>query len=150
MEAELKHKTEHEAKDKLIEQLVASHDFPVPRSMVEHQIDLRLERGLRALAAQGMKTEDMRRMDFGRLRAGQEEFATKEVKSSVLLAKIAIKENIQVSDEELNNEIEAMAAQMQQPVEEVKKRLAEDNAVERLRDRMRSEKALNLLYSNSN
>jgi len=150
MEAELKHKTEHEAKDKLIEQLVASHDFAVPRSMVEHQIDLRLERGLRALAAQGMKTEDMRRMDFGRLRAGQEEFAKKEVKSSVLLAKIAIKENIQVSDEELNNEIEAMAAQMQQPVEEVRKRLTEDNAVERLRDRMRSEKALNLLYSNSN
>ena len=150
MEAELKHKTEHEAKDKLIEELVARHDFPVPRSMVEHQIDLRLERGLRALAAQGMKTEDMRRMDFGRLRAGQEEFATKEVKSSVLLAKIAIKENIRVSDEELNNEIEAMAAQMQQPVEEVKKRLTEDNAVERLRDRMRSEKALNLLYSNSN
>ena len=150
MEAELKHKTEHEAKDKLIEELVAKHDFPVPRSMVEHQIDLRLERGLRALAAQGMKTEDMRRMDFGRLRAGQEEFAIKEVKSSVLLAKIAIKENIQVSDEELNNEIEAMAAQMQQPVEEVRKRLTEDNAVERLRDRMRSEKALNLLYSNSN
>ena len=150
MEAELKHKTEHEAKDKLIEELLAKHDFPVPRSMVEHQIDLRLERGLRALAAQGMKTEDMRRMDFGRLRTGQEEFATKEVKSSVLLAKIAIKENIQVSDEELNNEIEAMAAQMQQPVEEVRKRLTEDNAVERLRDRMRSEKALNLLYSNSN
>jgi trigger factor len=150
MEAELKHKTEHETKDKLIEELLARHDFPVPRSMVEHQIDLRLERGLRALAAQGMKTEDMRRMDFGRLRAGQEEFAVKEVKSSVLLAKIAIKENIQVSDEELNNEIEAMAAQMQQPVEEVRKRLTEDNAVERLRDRMRSEKALNLLYSNSN
>jgi trigger factor len=150
MEAELKHKAEHETKDKLVEELVAKHDFPVPRSMVEHQIDLRLERGLRALAAQGMKTEDMRRMDFGRLRAGQEEFAIKEVKSSVLLAKIAIKENIQVSDEELNNEIEAMAAQMQQPVEEVRKRLTEDNAVERLRDRMRSEKALNLLYSNSN
>jgi trigger factor len=150
MEAELKHKTEHETKDKLIEELLAKHDFPVPRSMVEHQIDLRLERGLRALAAQGMKTEDMRRMDFGRLRAAQQEFAVKEVKSSVLLAKIAIKENIHVSDEELDREIDAMAAQMQQPVDEVKKRLTEDNAVERLRDRMRSEKALNLLYSNSN
>jgi trigger factor len=150
MEAELRHKLEHEAKDKLIEELIAQHDFPVPRSLVEHQIDLRLERGLRALAAQGMKTEDMRRMDFGRLRAGQREAAVKEVKSSVLLAKIAIKENIQVSDEELEREIEAMAQQMQQPVEEVKKRLTQDNAVERLRDRMRSEKALNLLYSNSN
>jgi trigger factor len=150
MEAELRHKAEHEAKDKLVEELIAKHDFPVPRSMVEHQIDLRLERGLRALAAQGMKTEDMRRMDFGRLRVGQHDLAVKEVKSSVLLAKIAIKENIQVSDEELEREIEAMAAQMQQPVEQVKKRLTEDNAVERLRERMRSEKALNLLYSNSN
>jgi trigger factor len=150
MEAELLHKGEHEAKDKLIEELIAKHDFPVPRSLVEHQIDLRLERGLRALAAQGMKTEDMRRMDFGRLRAGQQEAAVKEVKSSVLLAKIAIKENIQVSDEDLEREIAAMAQQMQQPVEEVKKRLTQDNAVERLRDRMRSEKALNLLYSNSN
>ncbi len=150
MEAELRHKGEHAAKDKLIEELIAKHDFPVPRALVEHQIDLRLERGLRALAAQGMKTEDMRRMDFGRLRAGQREAAEKEVKSSVLLAKIAIKENIQVSDEELEQEIAAMAQQMQQAVEEVKKRLTQDNAVERLRDRMRSEKALNLLYSNSN
>jgi len=141
-----KHQTEHQAKEQLIEQLVAKHDFPVPRSLVEHQIDLRLERGLRALAAQGMKTEDMRRMDFSRLRAGQREAATKEVKSNVLLAKIAIQEKIQVSDEDLEREIAAMAQQMQQPVEEVKKRLAQDNAVDRLRERMRSEKALNFLY----
>src|SRR4029077_14882024 len=79
MEAELGHKAEHEAKDKMIEELLAQHDFPVPRSLVEHQIDLRLERGLRALAAQGMKTEDMRRMDFGRLRVGQHDLAVKEV-----------------------------------------------------------------------
>jgi trigger factor len=146
MEMQRKHQAEHQAKEQLIEQLVARHDFPVPRSLVEHQIDLRLERGLRALAAQGMKTEDMRRMDFGRLRAGQHDAAVKEVKSNVLLAKIAIKENIRVSDEELEKEIAAMAQQMQQPVDEVKKRLVQDNAVDRLRDRMRSEKALNFLY----
>jgi trigger factor len=146
MEAERRHTAEHEVKGKLIDELLAKHDFPVPRSLVEHQIDLRLERGLRALAAQGMKTEDMRKMDFGRLRAGQLEAATKEVKSNVLLAKIALKEKIQVSDEELEQEIGAMAQQMQQPVEEVKKRLMQDNAVERLKDRMRTEKALNFLY----
>src|SRR5262249_48038854 len=149
MEMEQKHKAEHEAKDKLIEELIAKHEFPVPRALVEHQIDLRLERGLRALAAQGMKTEDMKRMDFGRLRAGQQEAAVKEVKSSILLAKIALKENVQVSDEELDSEIMGMARQMQQSPDEVKKRLTQDNAMERLRDRMRSEKALNLLYANS-
>ena len=150
MEMQLAHKAEHEAKDKLVEALVSKHDFPVPRALVEHQIDLRLERGLRALAAQGMKTEDMRKMDFGRLRAGQRDLAVKEVKSSVLLAKIAIKENIQVSDEELDREIVAMAEQMKQTPDEVRKRLTQDNAVERLRERMRSEKALNFLYARSN
>jgi trigger factor len=149
MESERKHKAEHEAKDQMVEELLLKHDFPVPRSMVEHQIELRLERGLRALAAQGMKTEDMKHMDFARLRAGQLDAAIKEVKASVLLAKIAVKEKIQVSDEDLDNEIAAMAYQMKQPVEEVKKRLIQDNAVERLRDRMRSEKALNWLYSNA-
>jgi trigger factor len=149
MEAERKHKADHDAKDQLIEELLAKHDFPVPRSMVEHQIELRLERGLRALAAQGMKPEDMKHMDFARLRAGQLDAAIKEVKASVLLAKIALAEKIQVSDEDLDNEIAGMAAQMKQPVEEVKSRLIKDNAVERLRDRMRSEKALNWLYSNA-
>ena len=149
MEAERRHKLEHEAKDQLIEELLAKHDFSVPRSMVEHQIELRLERGLRALAAQGMKTEDMRHMDFARLRAGQLDAAIKEVKASVLLAKIAIAEKIQVTDEDLDQEIAAMAQQMKQPLEEVRGRLIKDNAVERLRDRMRSEKALNWLYSNS-
>lgn len=149
MEAERKHQAELEAKGLMVDELLAKHDFPVPRALVEHQVELRLERGLRALAAQGMKTEDMKHMDFSRLRAGQLDAALKEVRSNVLLAKIAVKENIQVSDEELDEEIGAMAYQMKQPVEEVKKRLIQDNAIERLRDRMRSEKALNWLYSNA-
>jgi len=149
MEAQLKHKAEHEAKEKLVQTLVDKHDFSVPKALVEHQIDLRLERGLRALAAQGMRTEDMRRMDFPRLRAAQRDAAVKEVKSNVLLSRIADAENLHVSDEELESEIMALAHQMKQPPEEVKRRLAEDNAQERMRDRMRSEKALNLLYTKS-
>lgn len=144
-----KHKAEHEAKEKLLNELVEKHDFPVPHSMVEHQIDVRLERGLRALAAQGMKTEDMKRMDFARLRVAQREAALKEVKSNLLLEKIAHAENIQVSDEELDKEIETLAQQMNQTTEAVRQRLAEDGAMERIRDRMRSEKALELLYSKS-
>lgn len=151
MALERNHQAEHDTKGKLLDELLAKHDFAVPRALVEHQIDLRLERGLRALAAQGMKTEDMKRMDFGRLRAGQREAAVKEVKSNVLLAKIAIKENIQVSDEELDQEIAGMAQQMQQPVEEVKRRIIQDDgAADRLRERIRSEKALNFLYGKAN
>jgi trigger factor len=51
MEAERRHTTEREAKDKLVAELVRRNDFEVPESLVERQIDVRLERGLRALAA---------------------------------------------------------------------------------------------------
>ena len=70
MEAERKHAAEREAKDKLVAELVKRNEFEVPEALVERQIDVRLERGLRALAAQGMRTEDMKKMDLNRLRAG--------------------------------------------------------------------------------
>src|SRR6266568_75642 len=69
MEAERKHDAERQAKDKLLAELVKRNDFEVPESLVDRQIDLRLERGLRALSAQGMKMEDMKKRDLPRLRA---------------------------------------------------------------------------------
>lgn len=149
LEAQLRHSAEHEAKEKLVDQLITKHDIPVPASMVEHQIDLRLERGLRALAAQGMRTEDMRRLDFRKLRAAQSEAAIKEVRSGLLLSKVADSENIQVTDEELDQEVFALAAQTNQAPEEVRKTLSEDHGMDRIRARLRSEKALNFLYSQS-
>ena len=69
MKAEKEHEAEHQGKDKIVEELVNRNDFPVPEVMLDQQIDQRLEStSLRALAAQGMRTEDMKRMDFGRLR----------------------------------------------------------------------------------
>ncbi len=55
---------EGETKDKLFAALIERFPFPVPESLVQEQIDARLERGLRALAAQGMDTEQMRKLDF--------------------------------------------------------------------------------------
>jgi trigger factor len=123
MEAEKKHKAEHEGKDKIVDELLKQNEIAVPESMVEHQIDVRLERGLRALAQQGMRPEDMKKMDFGRLRAGQRDQAEREVRIALMLEKIADKENIEVSDEELNSEVEALALQAKQPVESVRSRL---------------------------
>lgn len=143
------HEAEHEAKEKLMDALIEQHEFPVPRSMVEHHIGLRLERGLRALAAQGMRTEDMRRMDFRKLRAAQEPAAIKEAKGGMLLHKIADAEKIEVSDEELNNEIASLAYHTQQAPEDVRKELSKDDGLERIRARLRGEKALNFLYSNA-
>jgi trigger factor len=149
LEAEKKHAAEHAAKDKLVEELVRRNDFPVPEALVEHQVDVRLERGLRALAAQGMRTEDMKKMDFSRLRAGQREAAVREVKASLLLEKIADQEKIEVTDEEINQEIESLAKQMQQTPEAVRARLTRDGALDRIRNRIRNEKTLDVLYRRS-
>ncbi len=149
MKAEKEHEAEHQGKDKVVEELVKRNDFPVPEAMLNEQINLRLERGLRALAAQGMRTEDMKRMDFGRLRAGQREAALREVKASLILEQIADQEKIEVSDEEFDHEIEALASQSKQTVEQVRDRLTKDGGLDRIRHRLRNEKTLNSLYRKS-
>lgn len=146
LQSEKQHKAEHDAKEKLVDELVRRNEFPVPESMVEHQIDLRLERGLRALAAQGLSTEHMKKMDLPRLRAGQRDSALKEVKAALILEKIADAEKIDVSDEEITREIEALARQTRQSADEIRSRLTRDGALDRIRNRIRNEKALDFLY----
>src|SRR5580658_7570495 len=107
MQAERQHNAEREAKDKLVAELVKRNEFEVPESLVDRQIDLRLERGLRALAAQGMKMED------------------------------------------LNRELEALAKQSKQTSEAVRARLTEDGGLDRIRNRIRSEKTLDFLFHQS-
>lgn len=148
-EADKKHRAEHEAKDKLLTELVKRNDFSVPESLVEHQIDIRLERGLRALAAQGMRAEDMKKMDLNRLRAGQRDQAVQEVKASLLLDKVADAEKIEVADEEVDREIEALAQQSKQTPEAIRARLTRDGALDRIKSRIRNEKTLNFLYHQS-
>ena len=149
MEAERKHSAEREAKDKLIAELVKRNDFDVPEALVERQVDVRLERGLRALAAQGMKPEDLKKMDLNRLRAGQRDQAVQEVKASLLLDKVAEEEKIEVSDQEIDQEIEALAKQSKQTAEAIRARLTREGALDRIRHRIRNEKTLNFLYHQS-
>ena len=149
MIAEKQHEIEHRAKEQILDELVKQHEFAVPESLVDRQIDVRLERGLRALAAQGMRTEDMRKMDFPRLRSGQRDAATREVKSSLILDKIAEQEKIEVSDAELDREIEQIASQARQPIEAIRARLEKEGGLDRVRARMRNEKTLDFLYRKS-
>ena len=146
LEHEKQHAAEREGKEKILDELVKRHDFPVPEALVNRQIDVRLERGLRALAAQGMRSEDMKKMDFNRLRAGQKEAAEREVKASLLLDKIADAEHIEVTDEEIDKEVQALAAQTKQSPDAVRARLTREGALDRIRNRLRNDKALDYLY----
>jgi trigger factor len=137
---------EGETKDKLFAALIERFPFPVPESLVQEQVDARLERGLRALAAQGMDTEQMRKLDFSRLRAAQRDGAMAEVKATLLLERIAREENITVSDEELDREIHLAALQAREPVDTLKVRLTEDGGLARIREQLKREKTAHLLY----
>ena len=149
MESERKQQAEHEAKDKLVGELIQRNEFEVPESLIEQQIDIRLERGLRALAAQGLTAEQMKKMDLPRLRAGQRDQAVHDVKAALLLERVAEEENIHVSDEELSQELEALAKQSKQTSEAVRARLTRDGGLDRIRTRIRNEKTLEFLYHQS-
>jgi len=137
---------EGETKDRLFAALVEKFQFPVPESMVQEQVDARLERGLRALAAQGMNPEQMRKLDFGRLRTAQRDSAVAEVKAQILLDRIAEKEGVTVSDEELDRELHMAALQSREPYETLRQRLTEDGGLARIREQLKREKTASLLY----
>jgi trigger factor len=135
-----------ETRDELVGAFVAHYQFPVPESLVQNQIDGRLDRGLRALAAQGMRTEDMRKLDFARLREGQHTAAQAEVKATLILDKIAAAEKVEVSDEELERELQIVSLQTREPLETLRARLTDEGALSRIREQLRREKTGSILY----
>jgi trigger factor len=149
MESERQHQAERDAKEKLVAELIQRNDFEVPDSLIEQQIDIRLERGLRALAAQGLTAEQMKKMDLNRLRAGQREQAVHDVRAALLLERVAEEENIQVGEEEMERELEALARQTKQTSEAVRARLTRDGGLDRMKTRIRNEKTLEFLYRQS-
>ncbi len=146
MENRKKRSVESETKDRLFAALTEKFAFPVPESLVQDQIDTRLERGLRALAAQGMQAEQMRKLDFTRLRGAQRDSAVAEVKANILLDRIAGEENITVSDEEMEKELQIAAIQSREPLDTLKVRLTKEGGLARIREQLRREKTASILY----
>lgn len=149
MEHERKHQAEHKVKEEILRQLTTKFPIDVPHLLVENSIDQRLERGLRSLISQGLRAEDIKRMDLGKLRDGQREGALKDVRANLLLEKIADLENIEVSEEELDKEISAAAEQSRQNPLALRKQLEEKNGLDGLRQQLRCDRALDFLYKQS-
>jgi trigger factor len=137
---------EQEAKSKLVDALVEKFSFPVPESFVQQQVDVRLDRGLRALAQQGMPEEQMRQLDFVRLREAQRDEALKEVKASLLLDTIAQKADVQVNEEDVQRELMMASMQSRQPYEQLRERMQNDGSLQRMREQMRREQTATMLY----
>jgi trigger factor len=137
---------ESEAKDRMVSAFAERFQFPVPESLLQQQIDARLDRGLRALAAQGMSTEQLRQLDFTRLRAAQRDSALNEVKASLILDRIAETENVEVTDEEFEAQLQLLSYQAREPLESLRKRLTDDGGLARIREQLRREKTVDQLF----
>jgi trigger factor len=139
-------RSEQEVREALFAALNEKFQFPVPESLVQQQVDARLDRGLRALASQGMNSDMMRKLDFTRLRAAQRDSAVNEVRTSLLLDRIADTEGVSVSDEEVDHEIYLASLQARESVDTLRARLTEDGGLARIREQLRREKTASVLY----
>ncbi|MFQ5662731.1 MAG: trigger factor [Terriglobia bacterium] len=131
-------------RQRLLDALLARHDFPVPAALVERQLDARLERQVRTLVAQGI---DPGRVDVdwrGLRRAGREA-AIRETKLSLLLERIAAAEHIEASQEELNQEIERLARARRQSPEALRAHLTKEGKLGSMNSAIRSEKVIEFL-----
>jgi trigger factor len=148
LEAARAHRQSEQAREKLLAQIVKSHEFPVPEALVEHQMDSRLERTVRSLASQGVDPRAVN-VDWVALRSRQKERSIDDVKAELLLDRIASAEKIDVTDEEVEKEIAAIAERSGESATAVRANLTRQGALDRMKSKIRSEKTLDWLCSNS-
>jgi trigger factor len=150
--AGLEHERDHRQKElqreKIIGELVKLHDFPVPESLVEHQMDVRLERVVRSLAQQGVDPRAVN-VDWVSLRRRQEDRAKDDVKAELVIDHIATEEKIDVTEEEITHELEHMASHSGESAEAIRARLTKQGALDRMKAKLRSDKTIDWLAQNA-
>lgn len=148
----LEHERDHRQKDlqreKVLAELVKLHDFPVPESLVEHQKDVRLERVVRSLAAQGVDPRAVN-VDWVALRKRQQERAADDVKAELIIDRIATAENIDSTEDDVQHELEHMAGHSGESVDAARARLTKQGALDRMKAKLRSDKTLDWLAQNA-
>ncbi len=93
-----------------------------------------------------MNAEEMRKLDFGRLREAQRDQALNEVKASMIVDKIGEAEQVTVNEEDLDRELLMLSIQSREPLETLRERLSKDGGLDRIREQMRREKTASVLY----
>jgi trigger factor len=148
LEAAKEEQQSSQAREKILEALVKKHDFPVPEALVEHQMDVRLERTVRSLTAQGVDPRAVN-VDWVSLRRRQHDRAVDDVKAELLLDRIADAEKIEATDEDVEKEISALAEPSGESATALRARLTKQGALDRMKSKLRSDKTIDWLYRNT-
>jgi trigger factor len=139
---------QQEAKNTLVDSLVAKHEFAVPEVFIERQVNNRLENMVRQLIDQGMDVSQMK-LDWPKIKEGHRDRAVQEVKASLLLAKISEREGIAALNTEVDKEVERLARQERQPVVALRPKLEKDGSLNRIASHIQTEKTLSFLFDHA-
>jgi trigger factor len=136
------------AKDKLVDKLVDANMFAVPTVFVDRQIENRVEQRLRALAQEGVDPSSFN-LDWAKIKEAQRDQATREVRASLILGRVAEREAIVATNEEVDAEVDRIARQEREAVAVTRKKLLENGTLERIASHIQTEKTLNFLFDNA-
>ncbi|MFL6333568.1 MAG: trigger factor [Pyrinomonadaceae bacterium] len=142
------HESEHRLRDEVLGQLIERHRFEVPETIVSYQSNQILQSMIRDMISRGAdpRTQDINweaMRDLVRERAGD------DVRGSMLLERIAEAENIEVTQGEIDAEIESIAEGQRQSVEQVRAALTKQGGERSIADRLRNRKALDFLVQHA-
>ena len=120
----------------------------IPACMIDEQVDKHLEQFAYQLQMQGMKLDDYIKMTGGNvqaLRDSMRPMAELTVRSNILLSEIAAAEGIEVTDEEVEEELKRMAEQYQMELEKVREAVD----VDAVKADLKGKKAVKLIVDNA-
>jgi trigger factor len=140
--------SEHRLRADLMAKLLEQNQFEVPQSLIDQQTSRRLESVVRDMIGRGVDPRNQQ-LNWEAAREELKAQAEADVRSTLLLERIADEEKIEVSNEDIDAEIEAIALGSQQPVEQVRGVLTKDGGERSIAHRLRNRKALDLLVENA-
>jgi trigger factor len=148
--SDLQHEAEQESerhvRTELLKQLAQRMAFEAPRSLVESEVDRRLEEFARQLVRQNVDPRETG-IDWSQFREAQREPARVAVASALVLDEVARRENLTVSSEDVDKEIELLAVRAGRTPAAVRAQLEKDGGTARLSAGIRREKAVDLAIS---
>lgn len=133
------------AKEAIIDKLLESHEFPVPEAYVDYQIENQTRNRLRELTGRDVDLSKLN-LDWKEIREKQQDKAVRNVKAALLLDKIAEKEGVQATKDEVDHELQHIARRERETVPAIRARFEKDGTLGRIADNLRTAKTLNLLF----
>ena len=147
LEAQATNEAEGRVRSDLLRKLVDAHEFELPERLVAQQTEHRFETVVRDMIGHGIDPRNPE-LDWEKARDSLKDQASFDLRSSLLLEHIADEENLDVTDQETEDEINAIADASRQTPEQVRAVLTKQGGERSIAPRLRNRKALDFLVAN--